>query len=277
MKDPLVFDIARASFVDGPGLRTTVFFKGCPLSCPWCHNPESQSYNAETMFFAENCIMCGQCEKGLECFARARRTIGKAYSPEQLAESVLEDSVYYRVSGGGVTFSGGEALGFASYLSKVLELIKKEGIHVAVQTCGYFNYNDQVEQILAYVDEVYFDFKIMDDLVHKEVLGKSNDLILENFKRLIKEDLSVIPRITLVPGYTSTYENLDAAAAFFVENQIGSCHFLYYNPCGSEKLLRLKRTPASDLPEKSLSPEENQKWIQYFKDRVNGLKMSGPV
>ena len=106
-KQPLIFDIARGSFEDGPGVRTTVFFKGCPLSCPWCHNPESQSYKRETMFYPEDCIGCKNCETGKACFTLARRTVGQVYTPEELVEIILEDKPFYDESGGGVTLSGG--------------------------------------------------------------------------------------------------------------------------------------------------------------------------
>ncbi len=139
--DPLIFDIARGSFVDGPGVRTTVFFKGCPLSCPWCHNPESQSYTSQTLYFQELCIQCKNCETGKPCFTRARQTVGKKLSPEQLSDVILKDCHYYKTSGGGVTFSGGEALGFTRYLSRVLPILKKRDVHIAVQTCGYFDFD----------------------------------------------------------------------------------------------------------------------------------------
>ena len=277
-KDPLIFDIARASFVDGPGVRTTVFFKGCPLSCPWCHNPESQDYKTEIMHFPENCIQCGNCEKGRDCFTLARRTVGKNYSPEQLAEIVLEDKSYFKTSGfktsgfktsgGGVTFSGGEALSFISYLSRVLQILKKENIHVAIQTCGYFDFNQFVLKILQHTDIIYFDFKIMDDNIHQHLLGKSNHIILKNFVNLLQYNITVVPRIPLIPHFVANKKNLDAIADFFSEHKVKHCEFLYYNISSREKLLRLKRKPAKELSEKAVSIAENRAWIDYFKHKM---------
>ncbi len=265
---PLIFDIARASFVDGPGVRTTVFFKGCPLSCPWCHNPESQSYKAETMYFPENCIDCGNCREDKKCFTRARRIVGKNYSPEQLTEIILEDKPYFISSGGGVTFSGGEALNFISYLSCVLPALKKENIHIAIQTCGYFDFNQFVSNISQYIDVIYFDFKIMDDDTHHNLLGKSNQIILKNFVNLLQHKVNVIPRIPLIPHFVANKKNLDAVAAFFLEHKVRHCEFLYYNASSREKLIRLKREPDEKLSEKPVPMTQNKAWIDYFKHRM---------
>lgn len=269
--EPLIFDIARGSFVDGPGIRTTVFFKGCPLSCPWCHNPESQDYKIETMFFPEECIHCGNCEEGKECFTLARRIVGKYYSPEQLIKIILKDKPYYETSGGGVTFSGGEALSFTGYLSRVLPALKEENIHVAVQTCGYFDFNEFASKILPHIDEIYFDLKIMDDEIHKRLLGKSNHLILENFGRLLKEDIKLVPRIPLIPHFVANRKNLDALACFFSRNRVRNCEFLYYNPAARGKLSRLNREPLDDLSEEPVPMVESRAWIDYFK-----LKITSP-
>ncbi|MCD4742983.1 MAG: radical SAM protein [Desulfobacteraceae bacterium] len=266
--EPLIFDIARASFVDGPGVRTIVFFKGCPLSCPWCHNPESQSYKAETMYFPEDCIDCGNCKEGKKCLTRARRIIGKKYSPEQLVEIILEDKAYFKTSDGGVTFSGGEALSFINYLSLVLPALKKEDIHIAIQTCGYFDFNSFVSKILQYIDVIFFDFKIMDEDTHHNLLGKSNQIILENFVNLLQHKTSVIPRIPLIPHFVANKNNLDAIAEFFLKHKVKHCEFLYYNISSREKLIRLNREPAEDLPEKAAHMAQNRAWIDYFRHKM---------
>lgn len=272
VKDPLIFDIAQGSFVDGPGVRTIVFFKGCPLSCPWCHNPEAINYQQETMFFAQKCIQCGNCQKGMDCFTNARKQVGKHYGQKELVNILLEDAGYYTASGGGVTFSGGEAFGFPYYLGQVAGLLKKEGIHICVQTSGYFDYEKVCEQVLPHIDEIYFDFKIMNENSHKKVLGKSNRLILENFVRLSEEQVKLVPRIALIPGHVATAENLDALALFFVEHQVKTCQFLYYNPCGDAKLVRLGRKTDQAEQHKIFTPEENQEWINYFKDQFTRLQ-----
>ncbi|MDH3349209.1 MAG: radical SAM protein [Desulfobulbaceae bacterium] len=274
-QDPLIFDIARGSFVDGPGVRTTVFFKGCPLTCPWCHNPEAQGYATETMFFPENCIGCNNCKKGKECFTLARRTIGKNYSPNQLVEIILEDKAYYESSGGGVTFSGGEALSFINYLSQVIPALKKEKIHIAVQTCGYFNFDSFKRKIFPSIDLIYYDFKIMDKERHKQVLGKSNRTILNNFKHLLEYDIPVIPRIPLIPHFVATKHNLNALAQFFSVHKVKNCEFLYYNPGALEKLARLNRKPDPRLPDKPVSTSENQAWIDYFTQQFTAYEKYG--
>ncbi len=266
--DPLIFDIARSSFVDGPGVRTTVFFKGCPLSCPWCHNPESQDYTEEIMHFPEECIHCGNCEKGKDCFTLAKRIVGESYSPEQLAAIILEDKPYFEASGGGVTFSGGEALSFTGYLSRVLPILKKQNIHVVIQTCGYFDFNQFVSGIEQYIDMIYFDFKIMDNDIHHTLLGKSNHVILENFVNLLEHNITIVPRIPLIPNFIANRKNLDAIAQFFKEHKVKNCEFLYYNINSQEKLIRLKKKPVKGLPEKSVSMDENNAWINYFKHKM---------
>jgi pyruvate formate lyase activating enzyme len=267
--EPLIFDIARASFVDGPGVRTTVFFKGCPLACPWCHNPESQEYGPEIMFFPEDCIGCENCKKGKDCFTLARQSIGKRYGSDQLVQILLEDKDYYHSSGGGVTFSGGEALGFIDFLSQVIPALKKEKIHVAIQTCGYFNFASFERKLIESVDLIYFDFKIMDEDYHKHVLGKSNRTILDNFKQLLEYDIPVIPRIPLIPHFVATRKNLGALAQFFSNHKVRHCEFLYYNPGSREKRARLNRTSDAQLPEKPVSISENKAWIDYFKQKFD--------
>ncbi|MCP3940936.1 MAG: radical SAM protein [Desulfobacteraceae bacterium] len=266
-KQPLIFDIARGSFEDGPGVRTTIFFKGCPLTCPWCHNPESQSYNTETMFFPEDCIGCKNCENDKPCFSLARRTVGQSYSPDQLINILLEDKPFYDDSKGGVTFSGGEAFSFPHYLSQVLPVLKDYKIHVAFQTCGYFNFSD-VCLLLPYIDLIYFDLKIMDSDTHKKWIGKPNTLILDNFSKLFSTDVRILPRIALIPGFVATRENLDLLARFYLLHDIKNCEFLFYHPGGNEKRKRLNKSLCKKLPEKPLSESENMAWIEYFKGRI---------
>ncbi len=274
---PLIFDIAKGSFVDGPGVRTTVFFKGCPLACPWCHNPEAQNYHMESMFFPEACIQCGNCEQGKECFTGAMRNVGREYTPDQLVQILLEDKAYYEDSSGGITFSGGEALSFINYLSKVAPMLKADNIHIAVQTSGYFDFHEFTSKLLSYIDLLYFDFKIMDDAVHTQLLGRSNYTILENFKKLLKTDVQVIPRILLVPRLTANNENLEALAAFFVENKIDHCEFLHYHPGGRDKLIQLDRRVPKAFPENSASESEDEIWIKFLKNAWIGFRETGKI
>jgi pyruvate formate lyase activating enzyme len=268
---PLISDIARGSFSDGPGVRTTVFFKGCPLRCPWCHNPESQRYEKEIMLFPEMCIGCGNCKKKLPCYALARREVGKAYSPGEMADELIKDKPYFDTSGGGVTFSGGEALSFIDYLSEVTVMLKKKGVHIAIQTSGFFDYEAFRTKLMDNIDLVFYDFKIIDERRHQTLLGQSNRVILENFERIIASGIVVIPRVPLIPNYVATDENLSAIAGFFHKHDVRACEFLYYNPGFEDKLKRLGRKMNSRLPAGSVSPEKNRSWILFFKRKYNEI------
>jgi pyruvate formate lyase activating enzyme len=262
MKTPLVFDIARGSFADGPGIRTVVFLKGCPLRCPWCQNPESYIPEAETFFYPENCIKCGNCETG--CSSLARQTVGQYYPAEKLAKLILRDKTFYRASGGGVTFSGGEPLLYIDYVHEAARILKKENIHIAVETCGYFDFDRFKEKLLTFIDLLFYDIKLMDPEKHKMVTGKSNELILRNFKKLLGTGVKVVPRIPLIPGYTATEENLSRAAEFFNGQKIEASAFLSYNPSGIDKWERLGKKPPGNISPKPMTREEEQKWITFF-------------
>jgi pyruvate formate lyase activating enzyme len=268
---PLVIDIARGSFSDGPGVRTTVFFKGCPLKCPWCHNPESQRYEKEIMLFPEMCIGCGNCKKEQPCYTLARREVGKAYSPGELALELIKDKSYFNTSGGGVTFSGGEALSFIDYLSEVAMMLKRKGVHIAIQTSGFFDYEAFDAKLMGNIDLIFYDFKIMDEKRHQTLLGQSNRVILENFKKIIASGITVIPRIPLIPNYVATEKNLEAIADFFNGHDVRACEFLYYNPGFEDKLKRLGRKMNPHLPDKSVLPDKNRQWISFFKSKYNQI------
>jgi pyruvate formate lyase activating enzyme len=184
---------------------------------------------------------------------------------------LLQDRSYYETSGGGVTFSGGEALGFIGYLSRVIPALKAEKIHIAVQTCGYFDFNKLASTLLPQIDLIYFDLKIMDDEIHTRLLGKSNQIILENFSRLLEQGINVQPRIPLIPHFVANSKNLDALAVFLSKHRVKQCEFLYYNPGAREKLIRLNREPVDDLPEKPVPMAENNAWIDYFKQKIKKL------
>ena len=262
-KAPLIFDIAKGSFSDGPGVRTVVFFKGCPLRCVWCHNPESQRVEEEQLYFSERCIRCGRCEQGLECVAGARRPIGRYYDPNDLVDMILQDRPYYDATGGGVTFSGGEPLLFLSYLREVLPKLKQSGIHAAVQTSGAFDFERFREEIATYIDLVYYDLKIFDAEDHARWTGKDNRAILANLPRLIHLGIEVVPRIALIPAYTATEENLSALAAYLSESAARHVELLFYNPASEEKQRRLGRTDPGRSIER-ISIDEQQHWIRYF-------------
>ncbi len=263
MSDPLIFNIAKGSFTDGPGVRTVVFFKGCPLRCVWCHNPESQRVEAETFYFSERCIRCGRCERGLECLSGARRPIGRHYEPDHLVDLILQDKPYYDATGGGVTFSGGEPLLFMPYLRDVLPRLKQSGVHTAVQTSGYFDFERFCEEIGQYIDLVYYDLKIYNAEDHAQWTGKTNSKILGNLPRLIDLGIEVVPRIALVPKYTATKENLSKLAMYLTELDASQVAFLFYNPAYEEKHKRLRQGEPRDLIEPISIDVQNQ-LIRYF-------------
>ena len=260
---PLIFDIAKGSFVDGPGVRTTVFFKGCPLRCIWCHNPESQHLEAERFFFPERCIRCGRCEQDLECVSGARRPVGRTYTSNDLVDILLQDKPYYDSTGGGVTFSGGEPLLFISYLREVLSRLKPSGIHIAVQTAGHFDFEQFHDEIARYVDLIYYDLKILNASDHARWTGLDNKRILANLPRLIDLGIEVVPRIALIPQYTAVKENLSALAAYLSKLSFQHVEFLFYNPASAEKHLRLghiESPPEID----TLSIDEQNNLIRFF-------------
>ncbi len=206
MELPLVIDIKRYSFEDGPGIRSVVFFKGCPLRCIFCHNPEAQKPGPEIAFSKAQCIECGACEQacplgavGLEfpgrvhrdrcdrcgkcaevCPTDALKLIGTHYSVESLTEVLLRDFEYYRYSGGGVTLSGGECTIFPEYLEALLQSLKAKGIHIVMETSGYFNYRSFRQKIYPYLDLIYYDIKLADNEAHKRYCGRPNEIILRN-------------------------------------------------------------------------------------------------
>ena len=256
---PLIFDIKRFSREDGPGIRTTVFFKGCPLSCSWCHNPESKNPEPEIAFYSDRCIGCGDCDAvcpesairlektgtgridrkkcsacGLcvdACPSGALKIIGRFYPPEELIETVLADKNFYKTSGGGVTFSGGEPTLFMNYVVEVSKGLKKQGLHLAIQTAGPFRLDAFVQKLLPHVDLVFYDIKIIDPDAHKRHTGSDNRAILYNFTQLhlVAPD-KLIPRTPMIPGITDTKQNLEQISRFL---KIAGCRpsrLLSYNP-----------------------------------------------
>jgi len=234
---PLIFNIKGHATDDGPGLRTTVFFKGCQLRCRWCHNPESVEVGREIGFFAADCIGCGDCVAACTrgaisldnpvridrrrcdgcgeclkvCPGRGLRGIGEFYPVATLIARLLRGRVFYKVSGGGVTLSGGEPTLHLDYLSQLLQGLKQEGIHTAIQTNGLFLWQDFAGKVLSYLDLIMIDLKLADPSEHREYTGGSNELIWENLSRLLKaRSEAVLPRVPLIPGLTATVHNLRA-------------------------------------------------------------------
>ena len=272
----LIFDIQRGSFVDGPGIRTTVFFKGCNLACKWCHNPESQSGKKQMLFYKDKCTGCGKCKQvcpyslekcdfcgkcALFCPNDAREICGKEYTVEEILKEILKDKSFYETSGGGVTFSGGECMLRIDFLEEILFKCKKNGIHTAVDTAGNVTW-EYFEKILPYTDLFLYDVKAYSNDLHKEGTGISNRLILENLEKLsdcFQGD--IIVRIPIIPTYNTADAELNLIADFLKKLKIKSVELLPYHAMGEHKWqatgLELKTYP---VPTK----EEMEKYRVLF-------------
>lgn len=226
MNKGLIADIQRASFHDGSGIRTTVFFKGCPLSCVWCHNPECISFEKQMLLYPDKCIGCGLCDKG--CFSGARLVCGREYTADDLLAEILQDKPYYGTDGG-VTFSGGEPMAQKNYLSKIIDKCKKENISTAIETSlFYFD-----EEIFKKLDFVMVDFKIWDSDIHKKYTGIPNEVIKENFKKLDKLKIPIIAR---TPVITEIEQGIDKISEFLKElDHVVKYELLPYHPLGLKK------------------------------------------
>lgn len=252
MKTALISDIKRFAVHDGPGIRTTVFFKGCPLKCIWCHNPESIDFKPQIAFYESKCIGCGACQKAdfttEECLGAAKVLYGKEVTVEELLPKLLEDSAFYANSGGGVTLSGGECLCQADFCMALLKRLKQEGIHTAVDTCGFVS-KAAIEKVAPYTDIFLYDIKAIDEAVHIQCTGQSNQQILENLKHLdgIGKDIEI--RIPYVPGWNS--DQIEKIAAFLSDFQhITKIRVLpYHNYAGSKyTALNMENTLPQILP-----------------------------
>ncbi len=262
---PLILDIKGNSLDDGPGIRSVVFFKGCPLNCLWCHNPESKRRGVEISHDPALCLGCGACAGTCRfgavspknpffvdrnictlcfeclgtCPSGALTRVGREMTVEQIVATIERDKPFFDNSGGGVTLSGGEPTLFPEFLAKLLRVLRKKGIRVLLETCGLFDGDYFLKEIYPLLDAVYFDLKLIDDTAHRKYCGASNALILENFRRLAREEkkggISVLPRTPLVPGITDSRENLTGLAAFLKGEGVRRAALLAYNPLWYDK------------------------------------------
>ncbi len=289
----LIFDIKRNCTEDGPGIRTTVFFKGCPLSCVWCQNPEGIRRAPGISFDRAACrpsecgvgcvavcperslrmaeslqvdhASCTRCDRCFSvCPPRALEPVGYWISLDELVYRVLIDQPFYRTTKGGVTLSGGEATQQMRFVGSFIRRLKQEGIHTAMETCGFFDWDRFRNMVLPHLDLVYFDLKLIDDAASRRYTGQSNRLILANFRRLLAEAKDrLVPRIPLIPGITDTEENLAALARFLRRYQVASCSLMPYNPMWQDKLEHLGVTPSYENRE-FMAKEREEACLQLF-------------
>lgn len=275
MPKAMIFDIQRNSFVDGPGIRTTVFFKGCNLRCKWCHNPESQSFEKQMMFYKDKCTGCGKCREvcpnhlkkcdfcgkcELYCPAEARKICGREYTSDEVFAEVIKDKAFYDNSGGGVTFSGGECMLQLDFLCEILEKCKSAGIHTAVDTAGNVPWKS-FEKILPFTDLFLYDIKAFGAELHRKGTGVSNELILENLKNLSGR-ADIIVRIPVIGGYNDNDEEIRRIADFLKQIKIIKAELLPYHAMGEHKYTALGRNPESfNVPNKNFMDRSQQLFL----------------
>ena len=247
-KKAIIFDIVRSSFVDGDGIRTTVFFKGCNMRCKWCHNPEGLDKGVQMLFYEDKCTNCGKCAEACQskenctlcgrcalfCPNDAREICGKEYTKEKLLDEIVKDKSYYEASGGGVTLSGGECMLHTDFLCELLPLCKKEGINIAIDTAGNVDFRE-FEKILPYVDTFLYDIKCVTSSLHKEFTGVTNEKIIENLKRLKQRGADLIIRVPVIGGFNDTDEEMGKIAALVREINPRKCELLPYHNLGEHK------------------------------------------
>ena len=255
-----IFDIERNSYVDGPGIRTTVFFKGCNLRCAWCHNPESQSTVPQMMFYKNKCSGCSKCKEkcpnALEtcelcgkctmyCPHDAREICGKEYTVNQVLREIVKDKSFYENSGGGVTFSGGECMLYPDFLAEILAACRAAGIHTAVDTAGNVPFS-HFEQVMPYTDLFLYDIKAFSEDLHHAGTGVGNQRILENLTRLSSAfSGKILVRIPVIPGFNAHPDEMEKIAAFLRPLGLSGVELLPYHRLGEHKYTALEKSAPS--------------------------------
>ena len=230
-----IFNIQRYSLNDGRGIRTVVFFKGCPHRCPWCANPESISPKIETVRRVSKCLHCSPCLRDAnECPSGAFEHIGRDVTLDVLEREVMKDDVFFRSSGGGVTLSGGEVLMQAPFATLLLQRLRRYGVHTAIETAGDAPLS-RLLPLTRQCDEVLFDLKIMDTEQARSVVGMNLSRVLDNFMQLVADGVNVIPRVPLIPGFTLNETNMARVLAFLLPSGIRQLHLLPFHQYGEPK------------------------------------------
>jgi pyruvate formate lyase activating enzyme len=279
-----ITNIERYTLHDGPGIRTTVFLKGCPLRCVWCSNPETQLSQPQLSYIVESCTVCYRCvgvcpqeaiaieQQGEPvkidfekcnhcgrcvsvCNEEALVLIGRWVTAQEVSDVVVRDRVFYDHTGGGVTLSGGEPFWQAKFSSEILRLCKKEKIHTAIQTCGFVS-KEQIDQILPYLDLAIIDFKHFNKDIHQQLTGKSNAIIKDNISYIDQKGIPIVIQIPLIPGFNDSEEVLEQAFKFThsLKNAMGVNMLTYhtlgvakYKHIGQEYLLNSNEIPTDYL------------------------------
>lgn len=266
---------------DGPGIRTTVFFKGCPLACQWCHNPESQDFRPEILYFAERCRHCNDCAAvcpedttrarcrrcGLcaeACQAEVRQLAGRRVTLRELISEIERDRIFHEESGGGVTLSGGEPVAQPHFTAALLAACRERGIHTVLETCGFAR-PDVFQPIARLAGAVYFDLKLVDDAAHRRYTGVSNRWILANLDQVAAEGAALTVRIPVIPSVNDTEAETAAFARYMASRRVRAVELLPYHRIGAAKYQRLGREYL--MPD---TPEPSSDAMAWFRDRLAG-------
>jgi pyruvate formate lyase activating enzyme len=301
----MIFDIQRFCIHDGPGIRTTVFMKGCPMRCLWCHNPESQSIKQEVLFYASRCVGCGRCltacpngaiilsppSEGADavgerilrdrckvcgacvdtCYAEALVLSGRLQTPEEVLAVVERDRPFYETSGGGMTVSGGEPLAQPVFLAELLRQACEAGLHVCVDTCGLAPW-DNIASLLPLVNLFLFDLKSVSPELHRHLTGVDNALVLENARRLAGQAQEILFRVPVIPGMNDSEEELASIGGFLASlNGHARAEVMPYHRLGASKYQALDRP----YPPEDLQPSDDSVARAQTVMRSYGVDLAG--